>query len=232
MLDSAYALFSLSNPLHADLWPSVRQMEAEVVAMTAGVGGRYGWRAGRRWEEAERRGRAEEEGKGEKGGLGGTAHRSVSATGRREAEGIFRCLNGNTRLSDVVTHTHAPLTECLPTSTAMLGGGANGPAPGVCGTMTWWYREHPHGDEGGRGGSGGCTYATLSALSPLQKDIWDMSSKGIFRKSSLKCIPPPPIVPRHTFALSMSSLHLSLHHAPVPIPPPSLYLPRRPAGIT
>ena len=39
MLDSAYALFSLSNPLHADVWPSVRQMEAEVVAMTAGVCG-------------------------------------------------------------------------------------------------------------------------------------------------------------------------------------------------
>ena len=39
MLDQAYSMFSLSNPLHADVWPSVRQMEAEVVAMTAGVHG-------------------------------------------------------------------------------------------------------------------------------------------------------------------------------------------------
>ncbi|GAX84109.1 hypothetical protein CEUSTIGMA_g11532.t1 [Chlamydomonas eustigma] len=39
LLDSAYNLFSLSNPLHADIWPSVRQMEAEVVAMTSAMVG-------------------------------------------------------------------------------------------------------------------------------------------------------------------------------------------------
>ncbi|EFJ48810.1 hypothetical protein VOLCADRAFT_60125, partial [Volvox carteri f. nagariensis] len=35
LLDDAYRLFSLANPLHADAFPSVRQMEAEVVAITA-----------------------------------------------------------------------------------------------------------------------------------------------------------------------------------------------------
>mmetsp|Transcript_12441 Transcript_12441/g.30574 ORF Transcript_12441/g.30574 Transcript_12441/m.30574 type:complete len:572 (-) Transcript_12441:347-2062(-) len=37
MLDTAYTLFSATNPLHADAFPSVRQMEAEVVAMTAAM---------------------------------------------------------------------------------------------------------------------------------------------------------------------------------------------------
>ncbi|KAG2490349.1 hypothetical protein HYH03_011151 [Edaphochlamys debaryana] len=37
LLDDAYRLFALANPLHADAFPSVRQMEAEVVAMTAGL---------------------------------------------------------------------------------------------------------------------------------------------------------------------------------------------------
>ena len=36
LLNSAYAMFALSNPLHADVWPSVTQMEAEVISMTAG----------------------------------------------------------------------------------------------------------------------------------------------------------------------------------------------------
>ncbi|GIL46345.1 hypothetical protein Vafri_3350 [Volvox africanus] len=35
LLDDTYKLFSLTNPLHADAFPSVRQMEAEVVAITA-----------------------------------------------------------------------------------------------------------------------------------------------------------------------------------------------------
>lgn len=37
LLDKAYTLFSWTNPLHADVFPSVRQMEAEVVAMTAAM---------------------------------------------------------------------------------------------------------------------------------------------------------------------------------------------------
>jgi len=36
MLD-AYKLFSHTNPLHGDIFPSVRRMEAEVVAMTASM---------------------------------------------------------------------------------------------------------------------------------------------------------------------------------------------------
>jgi hypothetical protein len=35
LLDETYCLFSLTNPLHGSVFPSVRQMEAEVVAMTA-----------------------------------------------------------------------------------------------------------------------------------------------------------------------------------------------------
>jgi len=35
LLNRAYALQSQSNPLHADLWPSTIQMEAEFIAMTA-----------------------------------------------------------------------------------------------------------------------------------------------------------------------------------------------------
>jgi len=37
LLDEAFALFSWTNPLHADVFPAVRQMEAEVVAMTAAM---------------------------------------------------------------------------------------------------------------------------------------------------------------------------------------------------
>lgn len=33
LLSDAYALFSVSNPLHADVFPGVRKMEAECVAM-------------------------------------------------------------------------------------------------------------------------------------------------------------------------------------------------------
>ncbi|CAK4080549.1 unnamed protein product [Aphanomyces euteiches] len=35
LLNKAYGLFNVTNPLHADLWPSVVRMEAEVVSMTA-----------------------------------------------------------------------------------------------------------------------------------------------------------------------------------------------------
>jgi len=35
LMRKAYELFALTNPLHVDVFPSVRQMEAEVVAMTA-----------------------------------------------------------------------------------------------------------------------------------------------------------------------------------------------------
>ncbi|CAH0475776.1 unnamed protein product [Peronospora belbahrii] len=37
VLNKAYALFAVSNPLHADLWPAVNKFEAEVIAMTAGL---------------------------------------------------------------------------------------------------------------------------------------------------------------------------------------------------
>ncbi|RLN54909.1 hypothetical protein BBJ28_00020288 [Nothophytophthora sp. Chile5] len=37
LLNRAYALFSVSNPLHVDLWPAVNKFEAEVIAMTAGL---------------------------------------------------------------------------------------------------------------------------------------------------------------------------------------------------
>ncbi|CAI5739159.1 unnamed protein product [Peronospora destructor] len=37
VLNRAYALFAVSNPLHADLWPAVNKFEAEVIAMTAGL---------------------------------------------------------------------------------------------------------------------------------------------------------------------------------------------------
>ena len=39
LLNRVYAAYSLSNPLHTDIWPSVNQMEAEVVAMTASLVG-------------------------------------------------------------------------------------------------------------------------------------------------------------------------------------------------
>lgn len=34
-LSRVYALFALSNPLHPDVWPSVRKFEAEIISMTA-----------------------------------------------------------------------------------------------------------------------------------------------------------------------------------------------------
>ena len=36
-LNRAYALHSQSNPLHLDVWPSAAKLEAEIVAMTAGM---------------------------------------------------------------------------------------------------------------------------------------------------------------------------------------------------
>ena len=35
VLNAAYAYYSVSNPLHADIWPSVMRMESEIIAMTA-----------------------------------------------------------------------------------------------------------------------------------------------------------------------------------------------------
>ncbi|EQC34659.1 sphinganine-1-phosphate aldolase [Saprolegnia diclina VS20] len=37
LLNQAYGLFAVTNPLHADLWPSVVRFEAEVIAMTASL---------------------------------------------------------------------------------------------------------------------------------------------------------------------------------------------------
>ncbi len=37
LLSAAYAAFSLANPLHPDIWPSVNQFEAEVCSMTANM---------------------------------------------------------------------------------------------------------------------------------------------------------------------------------------------------
>ena len=37
LLNDAYRLFSVTNPMHADIFPSVRKMETEVVAMTAAL---------------------------------------------------------------------------------------------------------------------------------------------------------------------------------------------------
>mmetsp|Transcript_20737 Transcript_20737/g.34242 ORF Transcript_20737/g.34242 Transcript_20737/m.34242 type:complete len:572 (-) Transcript_20737:30-1745(-) len=37
MQNKAFDMFSISNPLHADIWPSVMQFEAEVVSMTANL---------------------------------------------------------------------------------------------------------------------------------------------------------------------------------------------------
>ena len=35
--DEAFALFSVSNPLHTDVWPSVNKFESEIIAMTASL---------------------------------------------------------------------------------------------------------------------------------------------------------------------------------------------------
>jgi glutamate/tyrosine decarboxylase-like PLP-dependent enzyme len=37
VLNKAYEFFSVSNPLHADIWPSVVRFEAEVISMTANL---------------------------------------------------------------------------------------------------------------------------------------------------------------------------------------------------
>lgn len=37
LLNDVYKLYSLSNPLHPDVWPSVNQLEAEVCSMTASL---------------------------------------------------------------------------------------------------------------------------------------------------------------------------------------------------
>ncbi|KAI7840937.1 hypothetical protein COHA_005368 [Chlorella ohadii] len=37
LLNEAYQMFSITNPMHADVFPSVRKMEGEVVAMTASM---------------------------------------------------------------------------------------------------------------------------------------------------------------------------------------------------
>ena len=36
-MNEAYSMFSLSNPLHPDLFPSIRKFEAEVIRMTANM---------------------------------------------------------------------------------------------------------------------------------------------------------------------------------------------------
>lgn len=37
LLNQVYGLYSLSNPFHADIWPSINQCEAEVISMTASL---------------------------------------------------------------------------------------------------------------------------------------------------------------------------------------------------
>lgn len=37
MLNQAYSLYSVSNPLHADIWPSIVKFEAEIISMTANL---------------------------------------------------------------------------------------------------------------------------------------------------------------------------------------------------
>jgi glutamate/tyrosine decarboxylase-like PLP-dependent enzyme len=37
LLSDVYALYSQSNPLHADVWPSTSKYEAEIISMTAGL---------------------------------------------------------------------------------------------------------------------------------------------------------------------------------------------------
>ena len=48
LLAEAYSMFALTNPMHSDVFPSVRKMEGEVVAMTASIlGGEVGPLPGR-----------------------------------------------------------------------------------------------------------------------------------------------------------------------------------------
>lgn len=37
LLLEAYGMYSHTNPLHTDVWPSMRQLEADVIAMTASL---------------------------------------------------------------------------------------------------------------------------------------------------------------------------------------------------
>lgn len=37
LLLEAYGMYSQTNPLHTDVWPSMRQLEADVIAMTASM---------------------------------------------------------------------------------------------------------------------------------------------------------------------------------------------------
>ena len=37
LLLEAYSIFSHTNPLHTDVWPSMRQLESDVIAMTAAM---------------------------------------------------------------------------------------------------------------------------------------------------------------------------------------------------
>ena len=37
LLLEAYGIYSNTNPLHTDVWPSMRQLEADVIAMTAAM---------------------------------------------------------------------------------------------------------------------------------------------------------------------------------------------------
>ena len=37
LLLGAYGTFSHTNPLHTDVWPSMRQLESDVIAMTASM---------------------------------------------------------------------------------------------------------------------------------------------------------------------------------------------------
>lgn len=44
LLLEAYGIYSNTNPLHTDVWPSMRQLEADVIAMTAAMlGGQCAW---------------------------------------------------------------------------------------------------------------------------------------------------------------------------------------------
>ena len=36
-LNEAYSYYSIANPLHPDIWPSVMKFEAEIISMTANM---------------------------------------------------------------------------------------------------------------------------------------------------------------------------------------------------
>ena len=37
LLNEAFGMYSISNPLHPDIWPSVMKFEAEIIAMTSAL---------------------------------------------------------------------------------------------------------------------------------------------------------------------------------------------------